>query len=189
MKNLPLKILQFVAQLTFVLSSAFLIVLALVAWWMYFTEGARIPLDVSSLNIVIFGQAVSEEAVGYLLSYLNQNFLTAGLSLLIFTLFLGLTLLPVYWIKQFLLALKPGHWFVQANTKRLRYLAVYFLALAATDALLYVVGLLFFGNAFVEISFGNFSEMSYFLTGFGVLVLSYMYQHGVKLREEAELTV
>lgn len=188
MKKTVLGLLQGLAKAFFVITSVAITLLLGIIWFNFFKEGGRIPVGSESLTIVVSGYSLPGETVRDLLNAANQSAFTAAFLLSVFTLFLGATLFPFYLIMQFSLTLHPGQWYVEGNIQRLRYLAIYFLVLAIVDALSYPVAILLFDNPFGKISF-DLSELSYFFIGLGILLLSYMYQQGVKLRQEADLTV
>ena len=185
MIKIVLGILQALAKVFFVLMSLSVIILLSVVWFKFFQEGGRLPLDALDLNVVVFGKALSEGAIESLKAALNERVFTATLVLVGFTLFMLFLVIPFYLVKQFLVNLSPEKWFVEENTVRLRYLALYFISLALLEAAAYFAGLSLPGANSIKLSV----EPGNFLVGIGILVLSYMYQQGVKLRQEADLTV
>ena len=81
--------------------------------------------------------------------------------------------------------LAPEKWFAEENTKHLKLLAFYFVVVAVLELAGYIAARFLLDEVAVTVS----AEPGYFLTGLGILVLSYMNQQGVKLRQEADMTV
>lgn len=185
MIKIVLGILQALAKVFFVIMSLSVALLVGLLWFKFFQEGGRLSLDAIDVSILVSGKALPESTVESLKAALNESTFTATLALAGFTLFMVFLVVPFYLVKQFLLNLSLDKWFVEGNTPRLRYLSFYFIGLALLEAVGYFTGLFLPGPTSVKLSF----EPGYLLIGLGTLLLSYMYQQGVKLRQEAEMTV
>lgn len=185
MIKIVLGILQALAKVFFVLMSLSVVILLCLAWFKFSQEGGKLPLDALDLNILVADKALSEGAIESLKASLNESTFTATLVLTGFTIFMLFLVFPFYLVKQFLLNLTPEKWFVEENTARLRYLAFYFIGLALLKAAGYFAGLYLPGATSVKLSV----EPGSFLLGLGILLLSYMYQQGVRLRQETDMTV
>lgn len=186
MKKIILGVLQGLARAVFVISVTATVILVTVCWVLFFKNRMQIALD----EIIVFGQGLSEEEVRELLVLINTNTYMAVLSVAGFSILLLFSLWPLYLVKEFLLALSPEQWFHEQNTLRLRYLAIYFFVIALVDVLAYGLSFVLLEGHNKGVSFGISSEvLVYFILGPGLLLLSYVYHQGVKLRQEAELTV
>lgn len=185
MVKVVLGILQALARVFFVIMSVGVICLLSILWFKFFEQGGYIPLDAIDVSITVSGQALSESAVEGLKAALNESTIKASLALTGFTVFSLFLLLPFYLVQQILLSLKHDKWFAEGNTKRLKYLAFYFIAMALLEVAVYSAGFYFVRKPTLGLSF----EPGYLLISMGILLLSYMHQQGVKLRQEADLTV
>jgi hypothetical protein len=185
MIKVVLGILQALARAFFVIMSVGVICLLSILWLKFFKEGGKLSLDAIDVNVFISGQALSESAVEGLKAALNESTLKASLALAGFTVFCLFLLLPFYLVQQILLSLKHDKWFAEGNTKRLKYLAFYFITMALLEVAVYSVGFYFVRKPTLGLSF----EPGYLLISLGILLLSYMHQQGVKLRQETDLTV
>lgn len=183
MKNLALTIVQALSRAVFGISVIVVIVMTAFLWWSFFREEGQLALDATKVSLTLYGEEISSEVAEELILAINKNSYTAGFALFSFTAMLFFSLLPVYLVMKIVLSLKPEQWFNAANTKRLRYLAYYCFCVA-----IFSIGVPLMLGQLVDRATIKI-EFSYFSVGLGVLLLSYMHQQGVKLREEAELTV
>ncbi len=186
MKKIILGILQGLARAFFVLSATATVVLVVVCWILFFKNGMQIALE----EIIVFGQGLSEQEVVALLRVINANNYLAILFVAGFSILLFFSLWPLYLTKEFLLALRSDQWFHERNTLRLHYLAIYFFVMALLDVLVYCLSFVLLEGSKGGLTLGISSEfLIYFILGPGLLLLSFMHQQGVKLRQEAELIV
>lgn len=189
MKKIVLGILQGFSKAFFAIYVLAIFLMIVGLWGVFFVRGGQAPLDAGFLGIIFFGQELSGGAVEYLLELVNTNVFTATLTLVVISLFLLFTVWSLYVLKKFLLALRHDQWFHERNTIRLRYLSVYFFLLAVLNILLSFLAFKFLEGHSMDLSLSFSSGLNYGMLGAGLLMLSYMHQQGVKLREEAELIV
>lgn len=185
MIKIVLGFLQAIAKAFLVIVSLAIVFMLCLVWFKFFQEGGRIPLDAVDATIIISGETLPEHMVENISAVLNESSFTAALVLSGFSFLMVFTLLPFYLVQQFLANLAPEKWFAEENTKHLKLLAFYFIVIAVLELVGYIAASYLLDETSVKLS----AEPGYFLTGLGVLLLSYMYQQGVKLRQEAEMTV
>lgn len=184
MKNMALAIVQALSRAAFGISVIVVIIMTAFLWLSFFREGGQLALDAAQATLTISGEKISSEVTEELILAVNKSSYIAGFVLFGFTAMMFLFLLPVYLVMKIVLSLKPEQWFNAANTNRLRYLAYYCFCVG-----IFSIGAQLVLRLLVVQQVTLKTELHYFFIGLGVLLLSYMHQQGVKLREEAEFIV